>query len=79
MTVRHLGLRDGVGAHRAGDWRCSSSINDTQAEIKRERFQRMVENLNTHLVIYTVLKQAVEKGDMYPESDVDKHVAKLFL
>merc|ERR1712142_1157218 len=39
----------------------------------------LVEQLNTHVGIYSALKQAVEKGDIRPESDVDKHVAKLFL
>eukprot|EP00092_Neocalanus_flemingeri_P039565 GFUD01043081.1.p1 GENE.GFUD01043081.1~~GFUD01043081.1.p1 ORF type:complete len:706 (-),score=245.82 GFUD01043081.1:139-2256(-) len=39
----------------------------------------LVEQLNTHIGIYTALKQAVEQGDLNTESDVDKHVAKLFL
>jgi len=39
----------------------------------------LVEQLNTHRGIYNALKQAVEMGDLNNESDVDKHVAKLFL
>ena len=39
----------------------------------------LVEELNTHLGIYTALKNSVEKGDLRPETEVDKHVAKLFL
>ena len=39
----------------------------------------LVEELNTHLGIYTALKNSVEKGDLKPETEVDKHVAKLFL
>ena len=39
----------------------------------------LVEELNTHLGIYTALKNSVENGDLKPETEVDKHVAKLFL
>jgi len=39
----------------------------------------LVEQLNTHIGIYSALKLAVEQGDINAESDVDKHVAKLFL
>ena len=39
----------------------------------------LVEELNTHLGIYTALKNSVEKGDLKQETEVDKHVAKLFL
>ena len=39
----------------------------------------LVEELNTHLGIYTALKNSVERGDLKPETEVDKHVAKLFL
>lgn len=39
----------------------------------------LVEELNTHTGIYTALKGAVEGGDLLPESEVDKHVAGLFL
>lgn len=39
----------------------------------------LVEQLNTHIGIYSALKEAVEHGDKFAETDVDKHVAKLFL
>jgi len=39
----------------------------------------LVEQLNTHIGIYSALKNAVEHGDVFEESEVDKHVAKLFL
>jgi len=39
----------------------------------------LVEELNTHLGIYSALKQTVEEGDRFPETEVDRHVAKLFL
>jgi len=39
----------------------------------------LVEQLNTHVGIYSALKKAVEEGDMNPETNVDKLVAKLFL
>jgi len=39
----------------------------------------LVEQLNTHLGIFNALREAVENGDRYPETDVDQHVAKLFL
>ena len=39
----------------------------------------LVETLNTNIGIYSALKESVEKGDKFPETQVDKHVAKLFL
>jgi intermediate peptidase len=39
----------------------------------------LVEELNTHLGIFNALKTSVERGDMFPESDVDPHVGSLFL
>jgi len=39
----------------------------------------LVEQLNTHTGIYSRLRTAVEAGDINNESEVDKHVAKLFL
>ena len=39
----------------------------------------LVEELNTHLGIYGALKKSVEEGDLFPESEVDRHVARLFL
>ena len=39
----------------------------------------LVEQLNTHLGLYNSLKNAVDHGDKFPESEVDRHVAKLFL
>jgi len=39
----------------------------------------LVEQLNTHLGIYNALNKSVKHGDILVESDVDKHVAKLFL
>merc|ERR1712142_1273765 len=39
----------------------------------------LVEQLNTHLGIYNALYKSVKHGDILVESDVDKHVAKLFL
>ena len=39
----------------------------------------LVEQLNTHTGIFSRLKEAVERGDVDTESEVDKHVAKLFL
>jgi len=39
----------------------------------------LVENLNTNLGIYSALKRSVEDGDRFPETEVDKRVAKLFL
>ena len=37
----------------------------------------LVETLNTHTGIYQKLKEAVETGDINPESSVDKHVGKV--
>ena len=37
----------------------------------------LVEQLNTHTGIYEKLKEAVETGDINPESSVDKHVGKV--
>jgi len=39
----------------------------------------LVESLNTHIGLYGALEKAVEHGDRFPETDVDQHVAKLFL
>ncbi|XP_050743531.1 mitochondrial intermediate peptidase isoform X2 [Drosophila biarmipes] len=39
----------------------------------------VVERLNTHKPIYKVLSQVVEHGDKFPTSEVDRHVASLFL
>lgn len=38
-----------------------------------------MERLNTHTELYEALRKVVENGDQFPEEDVDKHVAKLFL
>ena len=37
----------------------------------------LVEELNTHRGIYDKLKEAVETGDINPETSVDKHVGKV--
>ncbi|XP_055608421.1 mitochondrial intermediate peptidase [Uranotaenia lowii] len=39
----------------------------------------IVEKLNTHKPLYKALKAVVEGGDMLETSDVDRHVAELFL
>ena len=39
----------------------------------------LVEQLNTHTGIFHKLSAAVEVGDINTESEVDSHVAKLFL
>ena len=39
----------------------------------------LVEQLNTHTGIFTRLRNAVDAGDINHESEVDKHVARLFL
>ena len=39
----------------------------------------LVEELNTQVDLYQSLRQVVENGDDYPETEVDRHVAKLFL
>ena len=39
----------------------------------------LVERLNTHSGLFESLRRAVNDGDRFPEEDVDKHVAKLFL
>ncbi|KAL1461836.1 hypothetical protein WDU94_013704 [Cyamophila willieti] len=39
----------------------------------------IVEKLNTHKELYNALHQVVHKGDKFPETDLDKHVASLFL
>lgn len=39
----------------------------------------IVEKLNTHKELYNALHQVVHTGDKFPESDLDKHVASLFL
>ncbi|XP_050445309.1 mitochondrial intermediate peptidase [Cataglyphis hispanica] len=39
----------------------------------------VVEKLNTHRELYDVLKQVANNGDIQMTSDIDNHVAKLFL
>ncbi len=39
----------------------------------------LVEELNTHVGIYTALEASVLHGDRFPETDVDRHVGRLFL
>ncbi|XP_035907531.1 mitochondrial intermediate peptidase isoform X2 [Anopheles stephensi] len=39
----------------------------------------IVEKLNTHKTLYNALKTVVDDGDTFETTDVDKHVAKLFL
>ena len=39
----------------------------------------LVEQLNTHVGIYSALEASVRGGDRFPESEVDRHVARLFL
>ena len=39
----------------------------------------LVEQLNTHVGIYSALRRSVEGGDRFPETEVDRHVARLFL
>ncbi len=39
----------------------------------------MVEQLNTHLGLYGALKAAVDGGERFTQTEVDRHVAKLFL
>lgn len=39
----------------------------------------IVEKLNTHRELYDALHQVVHKGDKFPETELDKHVASLFL
>ena len=39
----------------------------------------LVEQLNTHTGIFSRLRSAVEAGDINTETEVDKHVARLFL
>ncbi len=39
----------------------------------------LVERLNTHSGLFESLRKVVDDGDRFPEEDVDKHVAKLFL
>ena len=38
-----------------------------------------VERYNTHRELYNAIDHVVNNGDDYPQSEVDKHVAKLFL
>lgn len=35
--------------------------------------------LNTHTVIYNILRNVVETGDSFPTTSLDNHVAQLFL
>lgn len=39
----------------------------------------LVEQLNTHTVIYNILRNVVETGDSFPTTSLDNHVAQLFL
>lgn len=39
----------------------------------------LVEQLNTHRQLYDSLREVVKNGDIFPTTDVDRHVAKLFL
>ncbi|EAA04703.3 AGAP007728-PA [Anopheles gambiae str. PEST] len=39
----------------------------------------IVEKLNTHKKLFNALKSVVDNGDQFETSDVDKHVARLFL
>ncbi|EDW01834.1 mitochondrial intermediate peptidase [Drosophila grimshawi] len=39
----------------------------------------VVESLNTHKPLYQALSQVVQQGDFLPTTEVDQHVAKLFL
>lgn len=39
----------------------------------------IVETLNTHKPLYQALSKVVQEGDLVPTSEVDQHVAKLFL
>lgn len=39
----------------------------------------LVEQLNTHRQLYDNLREVVRNGDIFPTTDVDRHVAKLFL
>jgi hypothetical protein len=39
----------------------------------------LVERLNTHFGLFESLRRVVADGDRFPEEDVDRHVAKLFL
>ena len=39
----------------------------------------LVEKLNTNLGIYSALKESVAQVDRFPETEVDRHVAQLFL
>ncbi len=38
-----------------------------------------MEELNTHVGIYSALEASVQFGDRFPETEVDRHVARLFL
>jgi len=42
------------------------------------KISSQVEKYNTHKELYNAIDQVVISGDDYPETDVDKHVAKLF-
>ncbi|XP_033233751.1 mitochondrial intermediate peptidase [Drosophila pseudoobscura] len=39
----------------------------------------VVESLNTHKPLYQALRKVVEQGDLKPTTEVDQHVARLFL
>ena len=39
----------------------------------------LVEELNTNIGIYSALKESVEQGDRFTQTEVDRHVALLFL
>ncbi|XP_012281135.1 mitochondrial intermediate peptidase [Orussus abietinus] len=56
------------------DKRFSSAAEDACATVSC-----MVEQLNTHGELYTVLKHVVNQGDIQKLTDIDNHVLKLFL
>ncbi|XP_014680924.1 PREDICTED: mitochondrial intermediate peptidase-like [Priapulus caudatus] len=51
----------------------------TAAEDASVNIAGLVEKLNTNRALYKSLRHVTEQGDMFPEDDVDRHVAKLFL
>ncbi|GAV05410.1 hypothetical protein RvY_15550 [Ramazzottius varieornatus] len=49
------------------------------AEEAHSSMSNLVEQLNTNRPLYNSLRKCVEKGDIKPMDDVDKHTARLFL
>ena len=43
------------------------------------QISNQVERYNTHRGLYDAINQVVKNGDAFPETEVDRHVAKLFL